>query len=163
MTSSTVYQPGVSDTDDVFDPSSGNASIPTLPRDLFAYPLTFGALAPGASLSQTIQIDAASDFYWTALEQVTMVTGTTTAPTAATLVLPLITIQVNDGGSNRNLFQNPILLPHISGYGSWPHFWRHPRLFKKNSSINITLVNAEATNTYSAVYLTFEGFKVYGS
>jgi len=147
----------------VFAPAeSPGFQVPDMPADWYHYPLTFGSLAPAATLTQTLQIDAASDFYLTAIEQVTMVSGTTTVPTAGTEFQPLVTILINDGGSNRNLMQNPVLLPHISGDGRWPHRLIHPRMFKKNSSITITLTSVDGTNTYSNIYLNFEGFKVYG-
>lgn len=138
-------------------------TIPALPQDWFSYPLAFGTLAALASLTQTIQIDASADFYLTQIEQLTMVTGVTTVPTAGTENLPLVTILINDGGSNRNLMQNGVLLPHLAGDGRWPHYLRHPRMFARNSTITITLTSVDATNSYSAIYINFEGFKTYNS
>jgi hypothetical protein len=153
---------GASTGSDVYAPSMPpGMQIPNGPKDWYAYPLTFGAMAPAATLTQTIQIDAAADFFLDRLEQLTMVNGTTTAPSASTLWVPLVTIQISDGGSNRNLFQNPVLLGHICGNGPWPHMLRFPRWFNKNSTINVTLTSVDGTNTYSNIYLNFEGFKVY--
>jgi hypothetical protein len=149
---------------DLWAPGAGAGfQIPDVPQDWFSYPLTFSTLAPNAQLSQTIQIDASADFYLTQIEQLTMVTGTTTVPTAGTENLPLVTILINDGGSNRNLMQSGVLLPQIAGDGRWPHYLRHPRRFAKNSTITITLTSVDGTNTYSAIYINFEGFKTYSN
>jgi len=147
----------------VFAPNQAGYMIPDVPQDWFSYPLTFGTLAPAASLTQTIQIDASADFYLTQIEQVTMVSGTTTVPTSGTENLPLVTLLLNDGGSNRNLMQAGVLIPHITGDGRWPHYLRHPRLFARNSTITVTITSVDGTNTYSAIYLNFEGFKTYNN
>lgn len=137
-----------------------NPIDPSVTQDYFSYPLTFASLAPGASLTQQIQIDASADFYWTQLTQLSMYTGTT-PPTPGTEVLPLVTILINDTGSNRNLMQGGVLLPQICGDGRWPHYLRHPRRFARNSAISVTLVSVDTTNTYAPIYLNFEGFKTY--
>lgn len=144
--------------------------VPSNPKDWYSYPLTFANLlvattqytVPGAPQTQTLQIDAAADFYWTAGSFICQVHGVTTALTYGTSVLPLATILINDSGSNRNLMQNPVQISSLFGDGRWPHHLRHPRLFKKNSSIQITLANLDATNAYD-VLLNFEGFKIYGT
>lgn len=138
-------------------------TIPALPQDWFSYPLVFGALAPLASLTQTIQIDASADFYLTQIEQITTLGGTTAAPTEGTAILPLATMLINDGGSNRNLMQNGVLIPSLTGSGRWPHYLRHPRMFARNSTITVTIVSVDATNTYSALFINFEGFKTYNN
>lgn len=149
-------------TPNMFDPSANkNSMIPDKPRDYYNYPLTFGALAPAAVLSQNINISAASDFYLTALTHVTMVNGTTTAPTAATEWRPLVSILLTDSGSGRQLMNAAVLLPNIAGDGAWPHRLLMPRFFQRNSNIQVTLTSVDATNTYSNIFLNFEGFVIY--
>jgi hypothetical protein len=140
---------------------AGFTPNPMAVQDWFSYPLTFGTLGEDDSLTQVIQIDASADFYLTQITQLTTVTGTTTVPNTGTQNLPLATMLINDGGSNRNLMQSGVLLPLIAGDGRWPHYLRHPRRFARNSTLTITLVSVDANNSYSAIYLNFEGFKTY--
>ena len=150
----------------VFAPSgANNSNIPDKPRDWYSYPLTFGTIAPSPAAtsiqSQNINISAASDFYLTAIEHIAMVTGVTTAPTSATRVLPLLSILLTDTGSGRQLMNAPILLPSLSGDGAWPHRLLMPRYFQRNSNIQVTIQSLDPTNTYSALFLNFEGFVIY--
>ena len=161
----------VSGSDKVFAPSMpGNFRIPANPRDWYSYPLNFINLlvagtryiVPGVPQTLNIQIDAAADFYWTAGTFQACVNGVTTAQTQTSSILPFVSILINDGASNRNLMQNAVLLGNVFGNGVWPHRLQHPRLFKKNSTIAVTLANLDATNAYD-VLLNFEGFKIYGT
>ena len=146
----------------VFAPSGANNSqIPDKPRDFYNYPAAFGALAPAGVLAQNINISAASDFYLTAITQISMVTGVATAPTAGTLVKPLVTILLTDTGSGRQLMNAAVPLPLISGTGEWPHRLLMPRFFARNSNIQVVLTSIDPTNTYSLIALNFEGFVIY--
>lgn len=154
----------------VFAPSQPEGfQIPDMPCDWYSYPLTFVNLAaattrytvPGVPQTQQLQIDAASDFYWTALSMVSEAGTNTTPLNYGTVIVPIVSILINDGGSNRNLMQNPVPLGTVAGDGRWPHYLQHPRLFKKNSTIQVTLANLDATNAYN-ISLNFEGFKQYG-
>ena len=132
-------------------------------QDWFSYPTLFTTLGPLATMTQQIQIDASADFYLTQLEQFTQneTEGASTDPiTVDAQILPLVTILINDSGSNRNLMQGGVLLPSLTGSGSWPHYLRHPRRFARNSAISVTLTSVDAVNTYT-IYLNFEGFKTY--
>ena len=161
----------VSDDGSVFGGSlPAGWQIPDNPKDWYSYPLIFPNLLvattlytiPGVPQTQTIQIDAAADFYWTEFEFMAQTHGVTTPLTYGTSVLPLVTILINDSGSNRNLMQAAVNLSSVAGDGRWPHRLRKPRLFKKNSSVQITLANLDATNAYD-VLINFEGFKIYGT
>lgn len=142
----------------------GGFRIPTnRPKDWFCYPVRFTAVAPADADTLTVQIDAASDFYLTALTQFSTVNGVTAVLDASTYVVPQVTVQIQDQGSNRNLFNAAVPLVLIAGDGNHPHRLIHPRLFYRNSAISITLTNFEATNTYSNIWLNLEGFRIYGT
>lgn len=133
--------------------------IPSGPKDWYGYPLLFSALAPGAA-TLTFQIDAASDFFLTALSFLCEA-DLTTSVTVSTFVVPKVTVQVTDGGSSRNLFQNQVPLYSVFGDGDHPHRLIHPRLFVRNSAITVNLTNYSTATTYSRLYLMFEGFRIY--
>lgn len=143
----------------VFAPGQPNYVIPNRPKDWFSYPVLFSALAPGAATT-TFQIDAASDFFLTALT-FNAEADTTTSITVSTYVVPKVTMQITDGGSNRNLFQNQVPLYSVAGDGNHPHRLIHPRLFVRNSSITVAVTNYSTATTYARLYINFEGFRIY--
>lgn len=142
----------------------GGFRIPSnRPKDWFCYPVRFTAVAPDDADTLTIQIDAASDFFLTALTQFTMVDGNTAIITSSSYVIPEATVQIQDQGSNRNLFNAAVPLALVAGDGNHPHRLIHPRLFYRNSAISITLTNLDDTNTYSNIWINLEGFRIYGT
>lgn len=143
----------------VFAPAQAGYVIPNRPKDWFSYPVLFLTFAAG-NATQTFQIDAASDFFLTALTFEARINDTTSI-TVDTFIVPMVLIQITDGGSNRNLFQNPVPLYSIAGDGNHPHRLIHPRLFVRNSSITVAATNWSAATTYSRLYLNFEGFRIY--
>lgn len=144
----------------VFAPSQpAGYVIPNRPKDWYAYPLLFTTVAPG-NATLTFQIDAASDFFLTAITYLAEADSTTSI-TVSTFVVPKITVQVTDGGSNRNLFQAPVPLYSIAGDGNHPHRLIHPRLFVRNSSITAAISNYSTATTYARLYINFEGFRIY--
>lgn len=129
-------------------------------QDWFSYPLSFLDLTALGTQTQQIQIDASADFFLSQIESFSLVHGVTTPIITQQGNQPLVTILINDSGSNRNLMQGGVPLPSVSGGGQWPHYLRHPRKFSRNSAISITLVSLDATNAFD-IYLNFEGFKTY--
>jgi hypothetical protein len=146
----------------VFAPSMPIAQqfIPNRPKDWFVYPNLFTVLAGSTNASLTFQIDAASDFYLTQLTYLSEI-DSTSPQTISTFVVPKVTLQVTDGGSNRNLFQAQTPLYSVAGDGSHPHKLLHPRLFARNSAITLTVVNYSTATTYARLYINFEGFRIY--
>lgn len=147
----------------VWAPGSTSANPPITPnanQDWFSYPLTFSDLTADGTQTQQIQIDASADFFLTQIESFSIVHGVTTPVTNQQGNQPLVTMLINDSGSNRNLMQGGVVMPSITGGGQWPHYLRHPRKFARNSAITITLVSLDGTNAFD-IYLNFEGFKTY--
>lgn len=149
---------------EAFAPSEqGTFRIPTnRPKDWFSYPVRFTAIAQTSTTTQTIQIDAGSDFYLTALTQFSTINGSTAVLTASSFAMPQVTVVIQDSGSNRNLMNAPVPLALIAGDGNHPHRLIHPRLFYRNSAIQITMVSIDPT-TYSNIWLNLEGFRIYGT
>jgi hypothetical protein len=149
-------------TPNVFAPGKPEGfQIPDRPKDWFSYPVTFTTLLNGVAQSTNIPIDAGSDFYMTALTYLATDAAGTTVLTANTRILPLVTILLTDSGSNRQLMQNPVPLDAIAGDGAWPHRLIHPRLFLRNSNIQVLVQSFDANATYGTLRLNFEGFRIY--
>lgn len=150
-----------------FAPSRpGNFRIPDLPKDFFSYPILFtnvsGSTA-GTTVSSNVNIDAGSDFYLTALSFFAVVSDATQAVTVNTLPVPNATFLITDTGSNRQLMQNPVPLSLIAGDGNHVHRLIHPRVFFRNSNIQVQLTSYDTNATYSRLTVNFEGFRIYGS
>lgn len=69
------------------------------------------------------------------------------------------TVQVNDSGRGRTLFNAPLGFDHIAGDGRQPYPFNPPRLFRANSSLVITFTNNVVTATIAE--LAFHGNKLY--
>lgn len=135
-------------------------TIPDKPKDWFSYPISFAALLNGVPQTTNIAIDAGSDFFLTAITYLADVTATTAALTSATRYVPQIKMLLTDSGSNRQLMQNPVDIDQIGGNGEWPHRLIHPRLFLRNSNIQVAMTSYDATNSW-AITINFEGFRIY--
>jgi hypothetical protein len=147
----------------VFDPTKVNATVPDAPMDWYSYPLDFASLTINVPSQQNLQIDAASDFYLTAITFEATLAAGTTALTAATRIIPGVKLLLTDGGSSRQLMQNPVPLSTIGGDGPWPHRLLYPRLFVRNSTIlvQVTPYDASLSTAWNTLRLNFEGFRIY--
>lgn len=125
---------------------NGNGQ-PRILRDFFVYAANFSALAAAGVASTTIQVQADSDFELQKLAMFADVAAA--AQTDSTRVLPLITIQITDQGSGRQIFQLPIPVPSVFGDGNFPFILPTTKLFVANSAIGIDLVNFSAATTYN--------------
>lgn len=144
----------------VFAPGQdGSFRIPAnKPKDWFSYPVRFQAVANTNVLSINTQIDAGSDFYLTAITQFSTIAAT--AATTSTLAIPQVTVLITDSGSNRQLMFNPVPLGVIAGDVNHPHRLIHPRLFLRNSNIQIQLTSIDA-QTFTNIWINLEGFRIY--
>jgi hypothetical protein len=111
-------------------------------------------------LTSTLQIDAGSDFFLTAITFFAQADGATAGTTVNTQPIPAVTLLITDQGSNRQLMQNPVPLSAIAGDGAHPHRLIHPRLFKRNSAIQLVVTSIDPT-TYEYLWINLEGFKIY--
>jgi len=143
-----------------FAPGRSNAQIPPGPRDQYFYSTVAASIAPAASATPVINISADSDFYCTALTYFADVAGA--VQTDSTRVIPLVTIQITDTGSGRQLLDRAQPLGAIFGDGTNPYRLINPRLFQRSTSIQVQLTNYSAATTYANLYVVFHGFKLYG-
>lgn len=129
-------------------------------RDFYAYQALVTTLAAGAQGTDNVQIEADANFYWTKTSAFGLIADD--APTVAPAgVIPSVTVQINDTGSGRNLFNEAVPLSAIGGQAGLPFVLDYPRLVMRNSTLQFTFTNISDNTTYSDVYLTLLGFKVY--
>ena len=126
--------------------------------DFFVHTSSISALAPAASLPDSVNIQADSAFILDKIAVFADIAGA--AQTAATKVVPLVTIQITDTGSGRQLQQGAMPLPNIAGNGELPFVLTEPRVFVPNSVIQITYTNFDAAATYN-IRLSLIGRKVF--
>lgn len=129
-------------------------------RDYFAYQATALTLAPGASSTDQVIIQADANFYWTKTQVASLIADD--APVLAQFgVVPAVTVQIQDTGSSRNIFDEPIPVSAMAGQTGLPFVLDYPRLIMRSSTLQVTFQNITDNTTYSDIFLTFIGFKVY--
>jgi hypothetical protein len=143
-----------------FSPQKVHSVIPKGPRDYFVYAVTSASLASGATANLNLQISADSDFWWTGLTCFTA--SANASQTYSTRLLPLMTLQITDTGSGRQLFNVAVPVPTVCGDGAHINRLIHPRFFARSTTIQVQLVNFDAAVTYVNTYLSFIGFKIFG-
>ncbi len=127
-------------------------------RDYFSYEEDFAGVGAGQSASGEILIQADSDFIWQKALFFADVAGA--AQEAGTLVFPLMTVQIQDTGSGRLFFEQPVPVPSAFGVGALPFILPVPRLFLARSTVLIEVANFSNATTYN-LRLTFAGTKAY--
>lgn len=133
-----------------------------LRRDWFIYETEALAIAPGASLTDQINIEADSDF-WLVNTMYDANDGAA-APTVESKPVPAVSVLITDTGSGRQLMQQTVPIGSIFGSGEIPHPLPSPRIFYRNSTITVQFSNFSgeigAGVTYN-IRLAFGGYKIY--
>lgn len=139
----------MSPAEDFFDPTRDGT-------DIMFYATSVASIANGASSNSQIQIDSGVDFYWFATTYQSDIAAA--AQTESTVVIPLVTVLINDTGSRKNLQNTPVPLSSLAGPGERPYRLVRPRLFRASSTINFTWANYSAGTTYTNTYLVLHGY-----
>jgi len=129
-------------------------------RDFYIYEAEALAIAPAGSANDIINIEADSDFILQKFAYESDIAAA--AYVLNTTPVPLITIQLIDSGSGRQLMQNPIPVSSFMGNGQLPFILPNPRKFLRNSTIQVAFTNFDAAVTYN-IRLAFIGYKIYGT
>jgi hypothetical protein len=127
-------------------------------EDFFVYPVSFDSVAPGAQQIQSITLQADSHFKWTASSYAANIANA--AFTSGDTPIPNVSLQIQDGGTGRILFNAPVPVPAIFGTGQLPFILPIPRIFMARSAITFTLANYDDTETYN-VQLALSGMKIF--
>lgn len=127
-------------------------------RDFFVYNAVFANLAAGASATYNLSINADSDFQ---VEKLTyMADLSAAAETASGLVIPLVTVQIQDSGSGRYLMDQATPVPNLFGTGQIPFVLKQPKIFVARANIVVTVANYSAVTAYN-LRLSFIGSKLF--
>jgi len=133
---------------------------PYVARDFYTYEEDFliADLVAGSTLNGSIEIQADSDFVWQKSAFFADLNG---APqTDSSRVLPLVSVQLVDTGSGRNLLELAAPIPSMFGSGELPFVLPIPRLFFARSTIQVQVSNFSAATAYG-LRLSFIGYKAY--
>ena len=138
---------------------TGGLAPEIIAEDFFTYTTRFEDLLAGATGNQFIQIEADSDFLIQKLAASPFETGDEI--TVFSQPIPLCTILIVDTGSGRQLMNEPIPVDALFGTGRLPFILPTPKLFVKNSRINVTLVNFSTGTDYADIWINFIGKKIF--
>lgn len=141
-------------------------------RDFFIYDSDALPIVAAGNVTDTIAIEADSNFVLQKLAY--YATGTaaaediTTDPTTVFTsgltneqrLIPPVAVQITDTGSGRQLMNNPIPIPSFFGTGQLPFVLPNPRLFLRNTTIQVSYTSLDATNDWN-IRLAFIGYKIY--
>jgi len=129
-------------------------------EDLYMYNFSVPSLAPTATATVTKIIEADSDFEWIETAAVLQQSGSNqwNAPGASEFD---VTMQVLDGGSDRNLLSQATLVSNVAGYGLFPFVLKQSRLFQAKTPVQMTVQNINANNTYTNINITMIGRKIF--
>ncbi len=124
--------------------------------DLYSYQAQILTFAAGATQSVNINIEADSYFVIDKLSYFCR-TSTTTL-TEATRLIPIVTCQITDTGSGRNLMSAPVQISALAGHEGLPFVLPINRWLKPNSTLQFEFVNQSAQE-YSDFTLYLHGEK----
>jgi hypothetical protein len=115
-------------------------------------------IANGATSNLNFIVQADSDFKLVKMTYFADIA--LAAQTDSTRIVPLVTIQVVDTGSGRQLFSSPMPIASLCGTGQLPFILPVPRIFKARSNVAIILANFSAASTYN-IRVSFIGTKIF--
>lgn len=132
-----------------------DGTIQYMARDIFTYSVEFLSLAPGTSSTQSILIQADSDFIW---QKAAYFADTDSDFTLDTMPVPRCSVAITDSGSNRLLMDRAVPVPSIFGRGELPFILPKERIFLARTQILVQVSNFSSTSTYN-LRLAFIGQK----
>lgn len=127
-------------------------------QSFFVYVFTFNdaSIAPAATILDSITIENDAFFLLQEINAVVSNSGLTDIVST-----PLATLQIQDTGTGRNMFQRPVSLLSVTGNGSLPFIMPVSTLFKQLSTLQATVVNYDAAETYGRIQIALIGSKVF--
>lgn len=133
---------------------------PELVVDFFVYSTAFIDIVDLATATNTINIQADSDFR---LEKITAHAMDDTGSTniATNVIDPRFLIQITDTGAGRNLFDNPIPVAALFGSGKIPFILGTPRIFAARSTITVVISSFNVGTDLQTLRLLFIGTKIF--
>jgi len=128
-------------------------------RDPFSYVVKFSSIVAAANSTETVNIQADSDFLIQA--QCYMVDIAGAIQTDGSRVIPIATVLLTDTGSGRQLMDDDQPISSIFGTGMEPYVLPQPKLMAARSSLAVKVTNTSASTTYTNLLLSFIGVKIF--
>ena len=153
----TVHQLG--QIDQATEPPPIPRATTIIAEDYYVYQIQFTNLLAGSTQVGFIQVEADSDFLIQKLAEFTDIDGS--PQTFTTAIIPICRVTIVDTGSGRQLMNQAIPVANFFGSGKLPYILPTPKLFVKNSRINVTIENFSSATNYANVFLSFEGKKIF--
>ena len=151
--------PNISQNGALIDRLQGLLRAKRVLRDPFSYVITFTSIAAAANSTQTVNIQADSDFLIQAQNYMVDIAGA--VQTDSSRVIPIATVLMTDTGSGRQLMDNNQPLSSIFGTGMEPYVLPQPKLMSARSSLSVKVTNTSAATTYVNLILSFIGVKLF--
>lgn len=141
-----------------FYPNAPNGEPPKLTMVPFAFPLTFGALAPAATLNAIVTVPANADFLLLAIHHHATIAAA--AQTVSTKVAPCVRMLITDTGSSESFTNAPVDLENYSQNDGKENALAFPRLIGGLTSLNIQVTSFAAAETYNPLEIFLEGIRI---
>jgi len=113
----------------------------------------------GATATSSLSIEADSDFILTKLSYFAT-DNAGTSVTYNTRIVPLVTVQLRDTASGRNLFDSEQPIANLFGSGEIPFIMPLQTTIRANSNVRASFTSLEASND-RRIFLSLIGFKLY--
>lgn len=136
--------------------SEQNAQYRGDATSFYVHRAKFDELAPEATQTTEIKIEADSDFFVYKLAYFADIAAA--GQTDSSRVVPLVNVLITDGGSDRQLMRSPVPVPTIFGTGEIPFILPAPHRFRASSTISVAVTNFDEADTYNLT-LALIGFK----
>ena len=132
-------------------------------RFFFVYQTTnVATLAPGGSTTNSILFDNDSVFEWTKISVAADVSNA--AQTNSSIVVPLVTMQIQDTGQGRYYSNAAIPLSVYAGAFGLPYVLPAPQFIAPNATLQFTFASYETAGggniTYDNLRIQLHGFKI---
>lgn len=125
----------------------------------FFYNLDIGAVANGATVSGSIQIQADASFLLMCMAGTLVNANTQSASFGNTQVIDAV-VNIQDTGSGKNLMSAPVQFAHLFGQnGENSYELTVPRIIQNNSTLVVTLTNNSGA-AITRAGITFMGCKL---
>lgn len=122
----------------------------------YTHQATFSGLAASGNASTEIKVESDSDFFWYKATYFADISAA--AQTESGRVIPLCTVLITDGGSDRQLMRSAVPVTSVFGTGEIPFILPSVHRFKASATISIAVTNFSAATTYN-LRLMLIGYK----
>lgn len=128
-------------------------------QTFFGYTVEPVTLAAGVDGAVTLRIESATDFIWFKSTYQCEVDPAAVL-TDSSRIIPLIDVQMNVSGADRNLFQEPTPIETVFGTGETPFVLPAPMILMANSEVRFEFTNRDTRDL--RIMLQLLGLKDFG-